>query len=93
MRFSHWLFMQSALVLTLFFFFSLRVGAQTANARQRITQAVDEEKLVTLGGNIHPLARPEWDRGIASESLPVTRMLLVLQAGGGAGSRPAATAG
>ena len=81
MQGSRALFMQSALVFTLFFLSSPRAGAQAANARQRVTQATDEERLVTLGGNVHPLARPELDHGIASERLPVTRMLLVLRRG------------
>ena len=37
------------------------------------------EKLVTLRGNTHPLARPEYDQGAAPDSLPMERMLLVLQ--------------
>jgi hypothetical protein len=40
---------------------------------------VDVEKLVTLPGNTHPLARPEFDRGAAPDSLPMERILLVLQ--------------
>ena len=81
MRFSRSLFMQSALVLTLLFIPFLRAAAQTANIRQRITQAVDKEDLVTLHGNTHPLARSKWDHGSALESLPVGRMLLVLKRG------------
>jgi subtilase family serine protease len=40
---------------------------------------VDVESLVTLRGNTHPLARPEFDQGAAPDSLPMERMLLVLQ--------------
>jgi subtilase family serine protease len=40
---------------------------------------VDLENLVTLQGNTHPLARPEFDQGAAPDSLPMERMLLVLQ--------------
>ncbi len=67
----------------------LRVSAQTkpdsASATQavalpaRITQAIDETELVTLKGNVHPLARPEFDRGVVSDSMPMNRMLLVLK--------------
>jgi hypothetical protein len=56
-------------------------AAQTVNVRARITQAVDVENLVTLRRNTHPLARPEYDRGAAPDSLPMRRMLLVLQRG------------
>lgn len=43
-----------------------------------ITQPVDDSALVTLTRNVHPLARPEYDRGAAPASLPLNRMLLVL---------------
>ena len=45
----------------------------------RITQPVEAESLVTLPGHTHPLARPEYDHGAAPESLPMQRILLVLQ--------------
>jgi uncharacterized protein (TIGR03437 family) len=44
----------------------------------RITQAIDETKLVTLRGTTHPLARAEYDRGAAPRDLPMERMLLLL---------------
>ena len=47
-------------------------------ASPRITQAVDESKLVTLRGNTHPLARAEYDQGAAPRDLPMERMLLLL---------------
>jgi hypothetical protein len=40
---------------------------------------VNLENLVTLRGNTHPLARPEYDQGAAPDSLPTERILLVLQ--------------
>jgi hypothetical protein len=40
---------------------------------------VDLGNLVTLQGNTHPLARPEFDQGAAPDSLPTERILLVLQ--------------
>ncbi len=45
----------------------------------RITQAIDETQLVRLRGNVHPLARPEFDQGIVSDAAPMNRMLLLLQ--------------
>jgi subtilase family serine protease len=45
----------------------------------RITQAIDETQLVRLKGNVHPLARPEFDQGAVPASLPMQRMLLVLK--------------
>jgi subtilase family serine protease len=57
----------------------LTTPAQTANVLARITQTVDPQNLVTLRGNTHPLARPDFDRGAAPDSLPMERILLVLQ--------------
>jgi hypothetical protein len=70
-------------ILLLFAFFSLllpfNAAAQTAPAPSRITQAVDEANLTVLKGNTYYLARAEYDRGAAPSSLPMARMLLVLQ--------------
>jgi hypothetical protein len=53
--------------------------AQATAVPSRITQVVDESNRVTLTGNTHPLARPQFDRGPAPPSLPMQRMLLVLK--------------
>jgi hypothetical protein len=45
----------------------------------RVVEPIDETKLVTLKGNTHPLARPEFDRGPVDGQLPLERMQLVLQ--------------
>lgn len=50
-----------------------------AAVEPRITRAVDEAQLATLKGNTHPLARTQFDRGAASPTLPLDRMLLVLK--------------
>ena len=52
---------------------------QTPAAPARIRQAIDETQLARLKGNVHPLARPEFDRGPVADSTPMSRMLLVLQ--------------
>src|ERR1700722_18163193 len=52
---------------------------QTANFPARITRAIDEKNVVTLRGNVHPLARPELDQGPIADSTPMNRMLLLLQ--------------
>jgi subtilase family serine protease len=44
-----------------------------------ITQPVNESQLTVLRGNTHPLARPQFDLGTASPTLPMQRMLLVLK--------------
>lgn len=50
-----------------------------AAPRILMTQAVDESRRTVLRGNTHPLARAEFDRGVAPASLPVRRMILVLK--------------
>ncbi|HVS88798.1 MAG TPA: protease pro-enzyme activation domain-containing protein [Candidatus Acidoferrum sp.] len=54
-------------------------GAQTRPTRVRITEAVDEANLVQLRGNVHPLARAEFDQGVVADSQPMNRILLLLQ--------------
>ncbi len=56
-----------------------RTAAQTTNIPARITHAVDEKDLVVLKGNVHPLARAEYDKGAAPLGLALDRMLLVLK--------------
>ncbi len=58
---------------------AIQVAAQSPNVAPRITQPIDESNLVVLRGNTSPLARPEFDQGAAPASLPMLRMLLVLQ--------------
>jgi subtilase family serine protease len=53
--------------------------AQTRPAPARVTAKVDDTRTVELKGNIHPLARPEYDRGAVADSQPMARMLLLLQ--------------
>ena len=47
--------------------------------RSRVLQAVDDTHLTTLSGNIHPLARPEFDQGSLADATPLRRIVLVLQ--------------
>ncbi|MDQ2712117.1 MAG: protease pro-enzyme activation domain-containing protein, partial [Acidobacteriota bacterium] len=44
-----------------------------------VNQTVNETQLVTLAGNVHPLARVQFDNGSASAALPLDRMMLVLK--------------
>ena len=53
-------------------------AAQATPVPARITQAIDETQLARAGG-VHPLARPEFDRGVVPDSTPMNRMLLLLQ--------------
>jgi hypothetical protein len=45
----------------------------------RIAQAIDETRLVQLKGNVHSLARVEFDQGPVSNATPMKRMMLLLQ--------------
>ena len=47
--------------------------------RPLVTQPVNEAQLSPLAGNVHPLARAEFDQGLAPADLPMERMLLVLK--------------
>jgi pro-kumamolisin-like protein len=74
------------LCLVLVVSFGVSAGAQSSDTppiigqpRPLVTDAVEESRLATLKGNIHPLARPEFDLGTADGSLPMKRMLLVLK--------------
>jgi hypothetical protein len=70
---------QTVLAFGFVLYFSLIAVAQTGNIPARVTQPVDPEHLITLRGNTHPLARPEFDQGAAPDSQSVERILLVLQ--------------
>jgi subtilase family serine protease len=58
---------------------SWRAAAQTTNIPARINQTVDERNLVVLKGNVHPLARLEYDQGMVADAQPIGRMLLLLR--------------
>jgi hypothetical protein len=55
------------------------VGSASSAPQTLIKQPVDESRRTVLNGNTHPLARAEYDRGAAPASLPMRRMILVLQ--------------
>jgi hypothetical protein len=73
--FSFW-----ALLLILTVTYAVSVQAQ-GPAAPLITEAIDEAQVVVLHGNVHPLARAEFDQGVAPDDLAMERMLLVLQRG------------
>ena len=58
---------------------SVPAGTAQAQARQRITQSVDNQRLVHLRGTTHPLATVANDRGRVAAGLAMDRILLVLQ--------------
>jgi hypothetical protein len=77
-----------ALVLSAAALFAVAARAQSPSSqaaspspRPRVTEALDEAKLVRLQGNVHPLARPEFDKGVLDDALPASRALILLQRG------------
>ena len=52
---------------------------QSTPAQARVVEAVQNEKVATLAGNIHPSARAANERGTLPDQQPVTRMELLLQ--------------
>jgi subtilase family serine protease len=55
---------------------SLSLHAQAPS--RLVTKPVDETRLVTLRGNVHPLAQARYDLGAVSPEVPAKRMLLLL---------------
>src|SRR6266404_1450847 len=52
---------------------------QKSRVPARVTDTMDDTNRTVLRGNVHPKARPEFDRGAVADAQPVTRILLVLQ--------------
>src|SRR6266446_2399799 len=80
------LFRMGCLLLCLFFVvfaamlgFGQQGSPQALNVQPLIVQPIDESRVVTLKGNTHPLAQPQFDIGMAAPNLPLQRMLLVLK--------------
>jgi Pro-kumamolisin, activation domain/Bacterial Ig-like domain (group 3)/FG-GAP-like repeat len=55
------------------------VAETVARPRARIVASVNDSARVPLRGSVHPLARPEFDRGAAPADLPMQRMMMVLR--------------
>ncbi len=66
-------------ILFLSVFFFLNTTGASGQVPARVVEAVDNAKRVTLAGNVHPLARPEFDRGAVADAQPMTRILLLLK--------------
>jgi subtilase family serine protease len=76
---QHNCFLRNLLLALLSFSTSGIAIGQTQVTPSRAIQQTDETQTVRVQGNVHPLARAEFDRGAAAQSQPMTRMLLVLQ--------------
>jgi len=60
-------------------FLSLLASCAFGQAVPQVAAPVDNAQRVTLSGNVHPLARAEFDRGAAESGLPMGRILLLLK--------------
>jgi subtilase family serine protease len=61
------------------FFFSTPAPAQQKYVAPRIREPLDEGRRTVLKGNVHPLARAQFQVARAPADLPMDRMLLVLK--------------
>jgi len=66
-------------LLTLFIFILFITTGARGQVRPRVIEAVDNSKRITLTGNVHPLARAEFDHGAVADAQPITRILLLLK--------------
>jgi hypothetical protein len=69
----------SLAVCSLFLFGMIMPSSSRAQAPGLATGAVDESRRVVLQGSTHPLARQEFDAGIAPDNLPVEHVVLLLK--------------
>jgi hypothetical protein len=70
-----------ALLLTLSSLFLFGASCAFAQAVPRVPEEVDNSNRITLTGNVHPLARSEFDRGAVDNVLPMKRVLMILKRG------------
>jgi hypothetical protein len=63
----------------LFLFMTNLAAAQNSAVRPRITTRVDDGMLTVLPGNMHPLARAQYDQGKVDPSLKVGRITMMFQ--------------
>src|SRR4051812_28454090 len=54
-------------------------AADLVRPTRKIRSAIRESQLAETEGQVHPLARAEFDQGAAPDSLEMDRMLLVLK--------------
>ena len=57
--------------------------AASHSVPNRIAGPIDEARVVTLEGNVHPLARAEFDRGAVDAEISLGRMMLLLEPSAG----------
>ena len=68
-----------SLLVTGVFLCQFHVRTALGQVPARVVETVDDARRITLSGNVHPLARAEFDRGAVAESQPIGRILLLLK--------------
>jgi hypothetical protein len=71
-RFRSWIGLACALVTREF-------GMSRSSHQNRIVGPIDESQVVTLQGNVHPMARGEFDRGTVSGEMRLEQLVLQLE--------------
>ncbi|MGH9678638.1 MAG: S53 family peptidase, partial [Candidatus Acidiferrales bacterium] len=54
-------------------------AAQTSLPQARITAKIDEAQVVPMKGNVHPMARPQNDQGVAAPAMPLNHITMMLR--------------
>jgi hypothetical protein len=67
-----------ATLLAVLFTFAFGPWASAQAPRRLVTQEINETQRVTLGGNVHPWARADFDQGAIADAQPVNRIYLLL---------------
>jgi subtilase family serine protease len=55
------------------------IRPDSASSTPRVTETLNENDLVSLPGNTHPLALPKYDQGAVPDNLPLEHMFVVLR--------------
>jgi hypothetical protein len=71
--------LQALFFLVLIYLFPGGAHGQAAAQVSRVTLPLNESARVVLNGGVHPLARPQFDSGIAATNLPMEDVLLLLR--------------
>ncbi len=68
-----------SIVVTFLLIFGCFVAALAQAPTNRVAARIDETRVTTLLGNVHPMARAEFDRGVVSADMPLQHMIFQLQ--------------
>jgi hypothetical protein len=78
-RLPIYLYSCSVILAVVFLILPKSAAAQQRYIRPLVNEPVNDSRRVVLRGNVHPMARSQYDAGAAPSNLPMERMLLVLK--------------